>query len=182
MSTGQTTDLVLLGAGVAGLYAALCAAVEADVVLLSKGPLLSSTSFLAQGGVAAAVGEDDDPSLHAEDTLAAGRGLCRPSAVRALTGEAPARIADLVELGVAFDDDLAHEGGHSRRRVVHAGGAESGRLIAEALVARVLAHPRITVAEGEDVLALWQAADRCVGVVTARRRIAARATLLATGG
>src|SRR5438128_2578822 len=162
-------DLVVVGAGGAGLAAALCAAADADVLLLTKGRLFASNSYFAQGGVAAATGDDDDPALHAEDTLAAGRGLCRPSAVRALTSEAPARIADLVELGVDFDDDLAHEGGHSRRRVVHAGGAESGRLIAEALVARVLAHPRITVAEGEDVLALWQAADRCVGVVTARR-------------
>src|ERR1051326_4859166 len=120
------TDLVIVGGGVAGLYAALCAAVEADVVLLSKGPLLSSTSFLAQGGVAAAVGDDDSPALHAEDTLRAGRGLCRPSAVRALTEEAPARVADLVELGVPFDDGLGLEGGHSRRRVVHADGAATG--------------------------------------------------------
>src|SRR5947208_7860850 len=103
MSTGQPTDLVVVGGGVAGLYAALCAAVEADVVLLSKGPLLSSTSFLAQGGVAAAVAEDDDPQLHCADTLRAGRGLCRPSAVHALTEEAPARVGDLVDLGVPFD-------------------------------------------------------------------------------
>src|SRR5215470_4982903 len=98
-----TADLVIVGGGVAGLYAALCGAVEADVVLLTKGPLLSSASFLAQGGVAAAVGEDDDPALHAEDTLRAGRGLCRESAVHALTEEAPARVADLVDLGVPFD-------------------------------------------------------------------------------
>ena len=73
MMSGRSTDLVVVGGGVAGLYAALCAAGEADVVVLSKGPLLSSASFLAQGGVAAALGEDDDPELHAEDTLRAGR-------------------------------------------------------------------------------------------------------------
>ena len=177
MSTGQPTDLVVVGGGVAGLYAALCAAVEADVVLLSKGPLLSSTSFLAQGGVAAAVGEDDDPSLHAEDTLAAGRGLCRPSAVRALTDEAPARVADLVELGVPFDAGLGLEGGHSRRRVVHADGAATGARIARVLAERALAHPRIEVSEGERVL---EAAGD--GVRTETRSLAARGTLIATGG
>src|SRR5215831_17776012 len=112
----ESADLVIAGGGVAGLFAALCASAEADVLVLSKGPLLASSSFLAQGGVAAAVGEDDSPGLHAEDTLRAGRGLCRPSAVRALTDEAPARVADLVELGVDFDDGLGLEGGHSRRR------------------------------------------------------------------
>jgi L-aspartate oxidase len=173
----QTTDLVVVGGGVAGLYAALCAAVEADVVLLSKGPLLSSTSFLAQGGVAAAMGEDDDPSLHAEDTLAAGRGLCRPSAVRALTEEAPARVADLVELGVPFDEGLGLEGGHSRRRVVHADGAATGARIARVLAERTLAHPRIEVREGERVLEVAEG-----GVRTDNRFVAARRTLLATGG
>ena len=76
--------------------------------------------------MAAAVGPDDDPALHAADTLAAGRGLCRPSAVRLLTEEAPARIAELRRLGVRFDDGLGREGGHSRARVVHAGGADTG--------------------------------------------------------
>ena len=174
---GTETDLVIVGGGVAGLYAALCAAVEADVLLLSKGPLLSSTSFLAQGGVAAAVGVDDSPALHAEDTLRAGRGLCRPSAVRALTEEAPARVADLVELGVPFDEGLGLEGGHSRRRVVHADGAATGARIARVLAERVLAHPRIGVSEGERALAVSGG-----GVRTDRREIAARGTLVATGG
>jgi L-aspartate oxidase len=180
--TDTTTDLVIVGGGVAGLYAALCAAVEADVVLLSKGPLLSSTSFLAQGGVAAAVGEDDDPALHAEDTLRAGRGLSRPSAVRALTGEAPARVADLVELGVPFDVGLGLEGGHSRRRVVHADGAATGARIARVLAGRVLAHTRIEVSERELAVGLATTEGRCAGVRTDRRVIGARGTLLATGG
>ncbi|HEY2935319.1 MAG TPA: FAD-binding protein [Gaiellaceae bacterium] len=173
---------MVVGGGVAGLYAALCAAADADVVLLTKGSLFASNSFAAQGGVRAALGADDDPSLHAQDTLGAGRGLARPSAVSALTFEAPARIADLVELGVEFDEGLAREGGHSRRRVVHAGGAETGRRIAEALVERVRAHPRIGVSEGERLRGLWRASDRCVGVVSDRRALTARATLLATGG
>jgi L-aspartate oxidase len=177
-----TVDFLVVGGGVAGLFAALCAASEADVLLLTKGPLLSSTSSLAQGGIAAAVGDDDSATLHAEDTLRTGRGLSRPSAVDALTGEASARICDLVELGVEFDDDLGLEGGHSRRRVVHAGGAATGDHVARALAQRVLAHPRIRVAEGERMRAVWRSGKRCVGVVTDRSAIRARATLLASGG
>jgi L-aspartate oxidase len=174
--------VLVVGGGVAGLFAALCAAAESEVLLLSKGPLFSSNSYVAQGGVAAALGADDEPALHAADTLAAGRGLCRESAVRLLTGEAPARIADLVDLGVEFDEGLAREGGHSRRRVVHAGGAETGKRIALALAERVRSHPRIRASEGERAVALLLEHGRCVGLVSDRRTVAARATLLATGG
>jgi L-aspartate oxidase len=181
---GENVDLVVVGGGVAGLSAAL-AAVAADqgaaVLLLAKAPASASNSWQAQGGVAAAVGPGDSPELHAEDTERAGRGLCRRSAVRVLTVEAPARIEDLVALGVSFDDGLGREGGHSVRRVVHAGGAETGRAIAEVLAARVRAHPRIRIAE-ERVTRLWLEGDRCVGVVTERGAFSARATLLATGG
>src|SRR6478736_5916986 len=129
-------DVVVVGAGVAGLSAALAAAEEgATVLVLAKASHTSSNSYAAQGGVAAAVGPGDDPALHAADTLAAGRGLCRPSAVRLLTEEAPGRIAELRRLGVRFDDGLAREGGHSRARVVHAGGADTGRFIADVLTA-----------------------------------------------
>jgi L-aspartate oxidase len=138
--TDDRADVLVVGSGVAGLFGALCAASEADVVLVSKGPLLASTSSLAQGGIAAAMGADDAPELHAADTLRAGRGLCRPSAVTALTEEAPARIRDLVELGVEFDEGLSLEGGHERRRVVHAGGAATGDRVARALAERVLAR------------------------------------------
>jgi L-aspartate oxidase len=178
----DAADLLVVGSGVAGLFGALCAAGEADVLLVSKGPLLSSTSSLAQGGIAAAVGEDDSPELHAEDTLRAGRGLSRPSAVAALTEEAPARIRDLVDLGVEFDEGLGLEGGHSRRRVVHAGGAATGDRVARALAERVLAHPRIRVSEGERLLSLVTTGGRCTGAFTSHRRVSARATLLATGG
>jgi L-aspartate oxidase len=173
----EKTSLIVVGGGVAGMYGALCAAAEADVVLLTKGPLLTSASYLAQGGVAAAIGEDDSPALHAEDTVRAGRGLCRPSAVAVLTEEAPARVADLVDLGVPFDDDLGLEGGHSRRRVVHAEGAATGAVIARVLAERVLKHPRIHVHEGERVVSVGSGC-----IVTERATIEGRATVLATGG
>jgi L-aspartate oxidase len=178
----EQSELIVVGGGVAGLYAALCAAAEAEVLVLSSGPVFASNSYFAQGGVAAAVGDGDGPGLHAADTLRAGRGLCRESAVRTLCNQAPARIADLVELGVEFDDDLGQEGGHSRRRVVHAGGAETGKAIAQALAARARAHPGITIAEGEGVVGLWEDGGRCLGVLTAHRAVAAGATILATGG
>jgi L-aspartate oxidase len=175
-------DLLVVGGGVAGMFAALRAADERDVVLLSKGPLLGSTSFLAQGGVAASVGDDDDAGLHAEDTLRAGRGLCRPGAVEVLTAEAPARVDDLVRFGVEFDPGLGLEGGHSRARVLHCDGAATGARIARVLAERVLAHPRIRVSEGEAALGVSIADGRCVGARTERRAIAASATLLSTGG
>jgi L-aspartate oxidase len=182
MMPTTSTELLIVGTGVAGLYAALCAASEVDVLVLSKGPLLSSASYLAQGGVAAAAGEDDSPALHEEDTIRAGRGLSRPSAASVLTREAPARIVDLVDIGVEFEDEPGREGGHSVARVFHSGGAATGREIARALAERVRAHPRIQVAEGERVVGLWRSGDRCAGVLTDRRSIRARATLLATGG
>jgi L-aspartate oxidase len=175
-------DLAVVGGGIAGLYAALCVGDEADVLLLSKGPLRSSASYLAQGGVAAATAEDDSPELHAEDTMRAGRGLSRESAVRALVGEAPARVADLRDLGVPFDPEPGLEGGHSRRRVLHVAGAATGKEILRVLVDRVLEHPRIRVSEGETVRAISAAGGRCTGLVTDRRAIEARTTLVATGG
>ena len=181
METARS-DLVIVGTGVAGLYAALCAAADRDVLVLSKGPLFSSATYLAQGGIAAATEPGDDPDLHAQDTLAAGRGLCSAEAVHVLTREAPARIVDLVDLGVSFEPEPGLEGGHSRARVFHSGGAATGKEVARVLAERVLAHPRIEVAEGERVLGVWRAEGRCAGVVTDRRAVSARATLLVTGG
>ena len=151
----HTPDVVVVGAGVAGLSAALAAAdAGASVRMLAKASHRSSNSYAAQGGVAAAVGPDDDPALHAADTLAAGRGICRTSAVDLFTDEAPARIAELRRLGVHFDSGLGREGGHSRARVVHAGGADTGRHVADVLTARAREHPRIRLVEGERLTTL----------------------------
>ena len=151
----ERCDVLVVGAGVAGLSAALAAAdAGASVRVLAKASHTSSNSYAAQGGVAAAVGRDDDPALHAADTFSAGRGLCRPGAVELLTADAPARIAELRRLGVRFDDGLGREGGHSRARVVHAGGADTGRHIADVLTARAREHGRIRLAEGERITTL----------------------------
>jgi L-aspartate oxidase len=151
----QKIDVSVVGAGIAGLSAALAAADEgASVTVVAKASHTTSNSYAAQGGVAAAVGADDDPALHVADTLAAGRGICRLSAVELLANEAPGRIEWLRELGARFDDDLSLEGGHSRPRVVHAGGADTGRHIADVLTKRAMEHPRIRIVEGERVTSL----------------------------
>src|SRR5215213_2485049 len=154
-------DLVVVGAGAAGLFTALIAAREgAKVTLVSALPLAQTASYWAQGGLAAALALEDSPGQHLEDTLAAGRGLVRRSAAEVLCEEAPARFHDLVALGVRFDADrrghpeLGLEGGHSVRRVVHAGGSATGRRILRQLSAKVVEEPRIAVREGRRVVAL----------------------------
>src|ERR671931_2162176 len=126
-------DVAIVGGGAAGLYTALRAAASgARVVVVSRKPLAESASFRAQGGLAAALAPDDSPARHADDTVNAGRDLCRASAVRVLAEEAPAAVAELRRLGIEFDRDdrgelaLGLEGGHSARRIVHAGGAQTG--------------------------------------------------------
>jgi L-aspartate oxidase len=184
-------ELIVVGAGAAGLYASLCAAREgAHVTLVSARPLAETASYWAQGGLAAALAIDDSPALHLEDTIAAGRGLVRRAAAEVLTAEAPARFHDLQELGVRFDADhegnlgLGLEGGHSRRRVLHAGGSATGRRILRQLSACVAEDPRIEVLEGARVAALAQGDDRRVAGVELEdgRTLAARAVILATGG
>ncbi len=181
----------MVGAGAAGLYAALCAARSgARVALVSATPLAESASYWAQGGVAAALAEGDSAELHREDTERAGRGAVRDSAAALLARDAPAAVADLEALGVHFDADregrlaLGLEGGHSARRVVHAGGSATGRRITRELSAGAAEHPRIDVLERTSAVALLLAGDgSCAGLACDDgRQIPARAVLLATGG
>ena len=145
----RPSDLIVVGAGAAGLFGALTAArAGARVTLVSARPLAETASYWAQGGMAAALAAGDSPEQHLEDTVAAGRGLVRRSAAEVLCREAPARFADLEALGMRFDVDadgrvaLGLEGGHGRRRVVHAGGSATGRQILRHLSAAVVAEGR----------------------------------------
>jgi L-aspartate oxidase len=158
------------------------------VCLISRTPLSQSASYWAQGGLAAALEPGDSPARHAADTIAAGRGLCRPSAVQVLVDEAPDAVRELRERGVAFDLDddgelsLGLEGGHTRRRIVHSGGSQTGHEITSKLAAMVDAEDGVEVRERTSALALWSDGDRCSGLVTDDGTVVAAATVLATGG
>ena len=190
MSVRSRSDLIVVGAGAAGLYSALTAAnAGAEVTLISATPLAESASYWAQGGLAVSLAEDDSPSKHLADTLRAGRGAGRTSAARVLCAEAGLVLKDLTAMGVAWDRDrhgrpaLGLEGGHSERRIVHAGGAATGRRITRALSARAAASPLITIAEDQRVDSLLSDGSACRGVQLAGgERLEGRAVILATGG
>jgi L-aspartate oxidase len=183
-------DVAVVGAGAAGLYAALCAARQgARVVLVSATPLARTASYWAQGGLAAALSPEDSFELHLSDTEKAGRALVRRSVAEVLVREAPAAVADLQALGVRFDADrfgqlaLGLEGGHSVRRVVHAGGSATGRRVVRQLSALAAEDPRIEVFEGSRAQALWLDQGRCLGVALDDARvICSNAVIIATGG
>ncbi len=165
-------NVAVVGAGAAGLYTALCAAREgASVALLSAMPLAQTASYWAQGGLAAVLAADDSSELHLSDTERAGRGAVRASAAELLVREAPACVRDLERLGFHFDADrrgrlaLGLEGGHSVRRIVHAGGSATGRRLLRELSALVVAHERVSVIEGARVTGLLHAEGRCHGVI-----------------
>ena len=183
---------VIVGGGLAGLMTALRLAPR-PVVLLARLPLgEGAASAWAQGGIAAAVGADDRPDLHAADTLAAGDGLADPAVAAAITASAPAAVARLEDLGVRFDRDeagrpaLGLEAAHGRRRIVHVQGDGSGAAIVRALAAAVRATPSITVLEGLEVRRLLTDSAGVAGVLAAGPKgaclLPTRRVVLATGG
>ena len=204
----QRTDFLVIGSGVAGMWFALQAARLGKVTILTKAVQEESNSRYAQGGIAAVWSEDDDYDSHVRDTLIAGAGLCRREAVEVAVREAPARIRDLIDIGMRFTREHEHpekyslhrEGGHSHRRILHAAdltGAELVRALAEACAA----EPNVTILEHHvavDVLTeRWLARrqgrvppedDRVVGAYVLDTRSdeveawSARAVVLATGG
>ena len=184
--------VLVLGSGVAGLSAAVRLA-GPNVGVLTKGVLSQSATRWAQGGVAAVLGGDEDSTdLHLADTLAAGAGLCDEEAVRILVDEGPGRVHELITLGVEFDREatgslsLAREGGHSRPRVVHAGGAATGAEVERALVDATY-RTASAVLEGWFALDLIVERGRCAGVTALAPggsivEVRAEHVVLATGG
>ncbi len=198
-----TSDVVVVGSGVAGLTVALrCAASGAKVTVVTKAHLDDGSTRWAQGGIAAALGEGDTPEQHLADTLVAGAGLCDENAVRTLVTEGPDAVHRLIATGARFDTDpgsgtilLTREGGHHRRRIAHAGGDATGAEISRALIEAVRAAEadgRIDLIEHALVLDLLTDAEgRTAGVSLhvmgegARDgvgAVTARAVVLATGG
>jgi len=192
----EFADFVVIGSGIAGLRAALRLAEGGRVLMLTKDEATESATRYAQGGIAAAVGDDDTVALHEQDTLTAGDGLCNPAAVRLLVEEGPRAIEELLAWGAQFDRaadailERTREGAHSRSRVLHAHGDSTGREIAETLARRVAGRPAIEVRAHTFASRLLQAAPggRVTGVeyLDLRsgmlRRVLARVVLIATGG
>jgi L-aspartate oxidase len=183
-----SADLVVVGSGVAGLSAALAAAeAGAQVMLLTAGPLLAGSSPRAQGGVAAAVGADDAPALHAADTLAVGAGLNDRDAVHLLVAEGKNAARRLLADGVPFEGapdhlELGLEAGHGRRRILHAGGGATGRALTTSLLARVVEHLTISVQAHTPADSLLTEGGRVTGVRARGKTFGGRAVVLATGG
>jgi L-aspartate oxidase len=186
------SDFLIIGSGIAGLRAAIALAPAGRVLVLTKADPTESNTGYAQGGIAAAIGDDDSPALHAADTMRAGDGLCDESAVRVLVEEGPRYVGELVDWGTQFDRDrasriaLGREAAHSVRRVLHAGdatGREIGRVLWEAVSAlesvRTINHALVTDLVVEDGVARGaRFHDRGGAWCEAR----AGAVLLATGG
>jgi L-aspartate oxidase len=200
VSAGTLSDVLIVGAGIAGASAALrLADAGRHVTVIARTPLNASASAQALGGIAAAIGPDDSPARHLADTLAAGGELCREATVRGVVERAPASIDWLLAQGVAFDRagdvlDLTQEGAHTRRRVVHVADA-TGRAIMAVLARRLTAHDRVSLLERHvalELLTVPDAAvpggDRCVGASVLDqahdtvRALHAEHVVLATGG
>jgi L-aspartate oxidase len=199
----DVVDVLVLGSGVAGLSAAIEASrLGLRARVLTKAAIVHTATRFAQGGVAAALTDDDSPELHLDDTLGAGAGLCDVDAVRALVTEGPTRVLELIGMGATFDAahhgekaargpdgtllGLAREGGHSLHRVLHAGGDATGAEIERALVAALEAST-VEVHEGFRAADLLVASGRCTGVVgfDDHDRVAevrARHVVVASGG
>ena len=201
----QSFDYLVLGSGIAGLSFALKVAPHGQVAIITKKDRAESNTNYAQGGIAAVTSKEDSFEMHVRDTLEAGAGLCKEDVVRSIIQEGPARIAELIELGMRFSErevptsggrelDLGKEGGHSKRRILHAKDV-TGREIERALLAAVAAQPNIHIFENHIAIDLittdkigLDGPNRCLGVYALEKRsgevktFPASHVLLATGG
>src|SRR5499426_2896855 len=189
----SSPDYIVIGSGVAGLRAAIELARDGRVAVLTKDRLDESNTEYAQGGVAVAMSDDDEISLHFEDTLKAGAGLCDERAVRVLVEEGPRYITELIEWGARFDRQggalqFTQEAAHSRRRILHANGDSTGREIVRALIAHARKQSNIQLVAHAATIGLIVEDGRCAGVrfidpnESLMRELYARAVVLATGG
>ena len=199
-------DFLVVGSGIGGLFYALKVAPHGRVAIITKKDRAESNTNYAQGGIAAVTSKEDSFELHVRDTLEAGAGLCKEAAVRVIVEEGPARIAELIRLGMHFSEreipqshgarelDLGREGGHSKRRILHAKDI-TGREIERALLAAVAEQPNIDVFENHIAIDLitsqklgYVGENRCLGVYVLDKKqnqvetFAASTTMLATGG
>ncbi len=186
------TDILVIGAGIAGLRAALDIPKDIDVLVVTKDSIQQSNSSYAQGGIAGVLSPEDRFENHIEDTLIAGGGLCHRDIVELVVREAPHQINDLIHLGTHFDEEEGHlaltrEGGHSHRRIVHALGDATGFEVMRAIIAKAKDAPNLTIWDDTFTLDLLTHEGRCVGAIVHRPNqgkllIWAKQTILAAGG
>lgn len=186
--------MIVVGTGLAGLWTAWRLAESGrEALVVTKHGIGDSATAWAQGGIAAAVGPDDSPTLHAVDTLAAADGLADPRAVEILTREGPERIRQLIALGASFDRApngtlrFGLEAAHSRPRILHAGGDQTGAMLVRCLASIVASHERITILERCEVVRLLMTGKRVTGILARRADgsvapLFGHAVVLATGG
>lgn len=186
-------DTVIIGSGLAGLTAAYYSSKFGNVAVVTKSELDTSNSYYAQGGIAAAIAGDDSPELHMKDTLAAGRGLCDEDAVRILVNEGKDRVLEMIDLGMQFDKKnekfvLGLEGAHSRRRILHAGGDATGKMLTCFTLQKVKEQKSITPFEYTTAVKLLKNNGRIAGVQALNFKTGknllfkTKAVILATGG
>jgi len=186
-------DTIVIGSGLAGLTAAFHASKNGKVAIITKSQLDTSNSYYAQGGIAAAITKEDSPDLHFHDTVVAGRGLCEKDAVDVLVNEGRDRILELIDMGMQFDEVdgnfvLGLEGGHSKRRILHAGGDATGKELTCFMLKKATKQPNVSAFEYTAVTRLIIENGECLGAEaidfqTGKNIVfQAKACILATGG
>ena len=187
-------DVVIVGCGIAGIYAALHISPEKKVIMINKGEIKSGSSYYAQGGIAAVISESDSYDLHIEDTLTAGAGLCDIEAVKVLVEEGPENIRELVKMNVPFDVNsegellITREGGHRERRIVHCGGDATGRETTRHLYQIALERENIKFKNNTSLIDILTDDEKAVGILAKDTEsdrlfiIASSNIILATGG
>jgi len=186
-------DFIIIGSGLAGLYTAHCASKHGKVALLTKSELNISNSYNAQGGIAAVTDKDDDIEYHFNDTIVAGRYLCDHTPVEILVKEGPRRIQEIINLGMKFDSkdgkiNLGLEGGHNKRRIIHAGGDSTGKEITNFFISLCKNNTNIEIFDEQYTYKLIIENNICAGVYSWNTKThetqayIADTTIMATGG